>query len=54
MLIFGVIIAIKGVKVVFTPIEERRARFSLTDDVGGLRRDFAVRNGLGGARTIRR
>jgi ABC-type transporter Mla subunit MlaD len=45
VLIFGVIIAIKGVKVVFTPIDERRARFSLTDDVGGLRIGDDVRIG---------
>jgi len=37
LLIFGVVIAIKGVKVIFTPVEERKVRFSLTDNIGGLR-----------------
>jgi phospholipid/cholesterol/gamma-HCH transport system substrate-binding protein len=45
LLIFGVIVAIKGVKVVFTPIDQRKVRFSLTDDVGGLRIGDDVRIG---------
>jgi ABC-type transporter Mla subunit MlaD len=44
-LIFGVIVAIKGVKVVFTPVDERHVRFSLSDDVGGLRIGDDVRIG---------
>jgi ABC-type transporter Mla subunit MlaD len=45
LLIFGVIIAIKGIKTVFTPIDERHVRFSLSDDVGGLRIGDDVRIG---------
>jgi ABC-type transporter Mla subunit MlaD len=45
LLIFGVIIAIKGIRVVFTPIDERHVRFSLADDVGGLRIGDDVRIG---------
>jgi ABC-type transporter Mla subunit MlaD len=44
-LIFGVIVAIKGVKVVFTPVDERQVRFNLSDDVGGLRIGDDVRIG---------
>jgi phospholipid/cholesterol/gamma-HCH transport system substrate-binding protein len=45
LLIFGVIIAIKGVKAVFEPVEERHVRFSLSDDIGGLRIGDEVRIG---------
>ena len=45
VLIFGVIVAIKGVSVVFTPIDERHVRFGLSDDVGGLRIGDDVRIG---------
>ena len=37
LLILVVVIAIKGIKTVFTPVEERRVRFGLTDNIGGLR-----------------
>ncbi len=45
LLIFGITIAIKGVRVVFTPVDERKVRFSLTDDIGGLRIGDEVRIG---------
>jgi ABC-type transporter Mla subunit MlaD len=44
-LIFGVIVAIKGVRVVFTPVDQRQIRFNLSDDVGGLRIGDDVRIG---------
>jgi ABC-type transporter Mla subunit MlaD len=45
LLIVGVIIAIKGVRVVFTPVDERKVRFTLKDDIGGLRVGDEVRIG---------
>ena len=44
-LIFCIMIAIKGVKVVFSPVDERHVRFSLSDDLGGLRIGDDVRIG---------
>src|SRR5689334_16165826 len=45
LLIGAVIVAIKGVSNVFTPISHRHVRFALTDDVGGLRLGDDVRLG---------
>jgi ABC-type transporter Mla subunit MlaD len=45
LLIFGVVIAIKGVAVVFTPVDERKVRFNLNADIGGLRIGDEVRIG---------
>jgi ABC-type transporter Mla subunit MlaD len=45
VLIFCIMIAIKGVKVVFSPLDERHVRFALSDDVGGLRIGDDVRIG---------
>jgi ABC-type transporter Mla subunit MlaD len=45
LLIFGVVIAIKGFRTVFIPVEQRKVRFSLSDDVGGLRLGDEVRIG---------
>ena len=45
LLIFCVVVAIKGVKAVFTPVDERSVRFTLSDDVGGLRIGDDVRIG---------
>ncbi len=45
VLILGVTIAIKGVSVIFQPLEQRRVRFTLRDDVGGLRIGDDVRIG---------
>ncbi len=45
MLIGLIVIGIKGIRTVFTPIVERKARFALSDDVGGLRIGDDVRLG---------
>jgi ABC-type transporter Mla subunit MlaD len=45
VLIFGVVVAIKGVSAVFTPLNERKVRFNLSDDIGGLRIGDEVRIG---------
>ena len=45
LLILCVIVAIKGVSVVFTPVDERKVRFTLSDDIGGLRIGDEVRIG---------
>ena len=45
LLIFGVVIAIKGVRTVFVPVDERTVRFNLSDDLGGLRIGDEVRIG---------
>jgi ABC-type transporter Mla subunit MlaD len=45
VLIFCVVVAIKGVSVVFTPVDVQRVRFSLADDIGGLRIGDEVRIG---------
>ena len=45
LLIFGVVVAIKGVSVVFTPVDERKVRFTLSDDIGGLRIGDDIRIG---------
>lgn len=44
-LIFCLIVAIKGWQTFFTPVEERKARFTLGDDIGGLRIGDEVRIG---------
>ena len=54
LLIFGVVVAIKGVSVVFTPVDERKVRFSLNDDIGGLRIGDEVRIGGYKVGTVRR
>ncbi len=45
VLIFVVVVAIKGFRTVFTPVDERKARFNLADDVSGLRIGDDVRIG---------
>lgn len=44
-LAFGVTLALKGIHTVFTPIEQRKVRFTLQDDIGGLRIGDEVRIG---------
>jgi ABC-type transporter Mla subunit MlaD len=44
-MIFVVVVAIKGFRTVFTPIDERKVRFTLADDVSGLRIGDDVRIG---------
>ena len=44
-LIAGIILGIKGFRSVFTPVVERKVRFALTDDIGGLRLGDDVRLG---------
>jgi ABC-type transporter Mla subunit MlaD len=44
-LIGGVIVGIKGIRTVFTPVVQRKVHFLLTDDVGGLRLGDDVRLG---------
>jgi ABC-type transporter Mla subunit MlaD len=45
VLIFGVTLALKGIHTVFTPVEQRKVRFTLQDDIGGLRIGDEVRIG---------
>lgn len=55
VLIGAVIVGIKGVRSVFTPVDTRRVRFTLKDDLGGLRVGDDVRVGgfrVGTVRTI--
>jgi ABC-type transporter Mla subunit MlaD len=44
-LIFCIIVGIKGISVVFSPVDERRVHFSLSDNIGGLRIGDDVRIG---------
>jgi ABC-type transporter Mla subunit MlaD len=45
LLLLGIVVSIKGLRSVFTPVVERKVRFSLTDDIGGLRLGDDVRLG---------
>lgn len=45
ILIAGIIVSIKGARAVFTKFVDRRVRFTLTDDIGGLRPGDDVRLG---------
>jgi ABC-type transporter Mla subunit MlaD len=44
-LLLGIIVSIKGLRSIFTPVVERQVRFALTDDIGGLRLGDDVRLG---------
>jgi ABC-type transporter Mla subunit MlaD len=55
VLLLAIIVSIKGVSTIFTPVVERHVRFSLTDDIGGLRLGDDVRLGgfkIGAIRAI--
>jgi ABC-type transporter Mla subunit MlaD len=45
VLLLGIVVSIKGISSIFTPMAERQVRFSLTDDIGGLRLGDDVRLG---------
>ena len=45
ILLLAIVVSIKGFSSIFTPMVERRVRFSLTDDIGGLRLGDDVRLG---------
>lgn len=45
VLLLAIVISIKGLATIFTPVVERMVRFSLTDDIGGLRLGDDVRLG---------